>query len=394
MQKILNLTTVAFFVLAIGIVTSVSLIGVHQILLVIPAFYFLFKAYQDNKISISKSNIFLFLFLIWCTISLVFNFNELIKPSKSFGKLKFIFFALSTLPVLFYWISNVKPAFLKIVIHTFFASIIAAGLIALYQFISSNGGRSEGLIGIMRYGYASAMIAVFLLGVILQRKKLNFDFNVTFAVVAVVFSILGMFLTQTRGALAGFLSAMPFVLYFYRPKVGIAFGIFSAILISIIAYFYLFGSNTTGEGSRYLKSRNELGDVVRREQWQSAIIATKEHPVFGWGYNNFYSQVERIKKENNLKTTFYINEHSHNTFLEVAAGTGLVGATFFLLWLITWAIECFKLELRGIFIPFGVSMIASGQFEVILDTNNSVLLFFVYSLSQYALNIQKQKAIV
>lgn len=386
-----HLTTFAFFILAAGMLTSVSLVGVHQILLAVPAAYFLFLSIREKKIRISKSSIFLLIFAVCCLLSLVTNLDYIKNPGKSFGKLKFLFFAFAAIPVLSYWIPKVKPAHLKFVIHTFFVSIIVAGCVAIYQAISSGGGRSEGLIGIMRYGYASAMILSMLLGLILQNKKQRLNFDMKLAVAAFLFGLAGLFLTQTRGALAGFLCALPFVLYFYKPKLGIGVGVVSTLLISILAFAYLFG---TGDyGTRLLKSRNDLGDVVRQEQWKSAIIATKEHPWFGWGYNNFYSQVERIKKENNLKTTFYINEHSHNTFLEIAAGTGLVGFFFFMLWLGTWAYECFKMEnsLSGIFIPFGVSLVASGQFEVILDTNNSVLIFFIYSVSQYAILATKTK---
>jgi O-antigen ligase len=378
------LSTAAFWGLSLGLITSVSLLGIHQILLTIPAIYFLYLTVKERPFVPSVSSKLLLGFLVCCLLSLVVNFEHVEVPSKSFGKLKFPFYALAGISVLFYWIPKVKPLHLKFVIHTFFFSIIAAGSLALYQAVTI-GGRSEGFIGIMRYGYASGMISVILLGVILQHKKLNLDINFNIATTAFFFSLLGVFLTQTRGALAGFMAAIPFVLYFYKPKLGIVFGIFSAVLISIIAYAYLFGTGTYQ--SRYLKSRNELGDVVRREQWQSAIIATREHPILGWGYNNFYSQVERIKKENNMQTTFYVNEHSHNTFLEVAAGTGLLGAAFFILWIMAWAIECFNFNqaLRGTFIPFGVCMVISGQFEVILDTNNSILLFFMYSLSQFTL---------
>jgi len=380
----IHLTTAAFFFLLVGILTSVSLIGVSQILLGIPAAYFLYKAFINKDFKFSKSSFFFLIFFICALVSLLTNIDALKNPLKSFGKLKFLFFALGTIPVLYYWLPKVKASHLRNLIHIFFCSIIVAGTVAIYQAIISGGGRSEGLTGIMRYGYASAMILGAFLGVILHREKFPIKFNTKLAVLAFLFGLTGLLLTQTRGALAGFVSALPFVLYFYRPKLGLAVGLMSALFISILAYAYLFG---TGDyGTRLLKSKNELGDVVRQEQWQSAIIATKEHPWFGWGYNNFYSQVERIKKENNLQTTFYINEHSHNTFLEVAAGTGIVGFFFFFLWLVTWAYECFKLEnhLRGIFVPFGVSLISSGQFEVVLDTNNAALIFFVYSLSQYA----------
>ena len=382
----INLTTAAYFFLATGILTSVTLIGLHQILLFVPAGYYLYKTFAEKKKLFSLSAIFLSLFILCCIISLAVNLEDVKDVSKSLGKLKFIFLSLGGISVLYYWLPLVKPSHLKTVIHGFLCSIIASGGYAIYQ-ITMTGERSRGFIGVMRYGYVSSMILTVLIAVLIHRKKLKLDFNFKLAVTALIFCFVGLFLTQTRGAMAGFMSALPFVLYFYKPKWGILFGLISAVLISIVATAYLFGSSSENKfGSRFLKSKNEIGDLVRREQWQSAIIATKEHPLFGWGYGNFYTQVRRIKKENNMQTVFYSDAHAHNTFLEVAAGTGLIGFSIFLLWLITWAYECFKLEnsLRGIFVPFGVCMIISCQFEVIFDSSNMALFFAAYTLSQAA----------
>ena len=382
----INLTTAAYFFLATGILTSVTLIGLHQILLFVPLSYYLYKSFKEKKNLFSLSSILLTAFIVCCLVSLAVNFNDVKDLSKSFGKLKFIFLSLGGISTLYYWLPKVKPAHLKVIIHGFFCSVIASGGIAIYQ-VAMTGERSRGFIGVMRYGYVSAMILTLLLAILIQRKNLKFDFNFKLGMTALLFCFLGLFLTQTRGAMAGFMSALPFVLYFYKPKWGIVFGLISAVLISIVATAYLFGSSTENKfGSRFLKSKNEIGDLVRREQWQSAIIATKEHPFFGWGYGNFYTQVSRIKKEHKMQTAFYSDAHAHNTFLEVAAGTGLIGFSVFLLWLITWAYECFKLEnaFRGIFVPFGVCMIISCQFEVIFDSSNMALFFAAYTLSQVA----------
>ena len=391
----INLTTAAYFFLATGILTSVTLIGAHQILVFAPVCYFLYKTFSEKKKLFSLSSILLTVFIGCCLISLAVNFDEVKNISKSFGKLKFIFLALGGISAIYYWLPQVKPAHLKVIIHGFFCSVIASGALAIYQVITT-GERSKAFIGIMRYGYVSAMILTVLIAIIIHRKNLKLDFNFKLGLAALGFCFVGLLLTQTRGAMAGLLSALPFTLYFYKPKWGIIVGLISAILISIVATAYLFGTSTANGkdskyGSRFLKSKNEIGDVVRREQWQAAIIATKEHPFFGWGYGNFYSQVDRIKKENNMQTQFYSDAHAHNTFLEVAAGTGLIGFAVFLLWLITWAYECFKMEnaLRGIFVPFGVCMIVSCQFEVIFDSSNMALFFAAYTLSQVARNMSK-----
>src|SRR5690606_32323374 len=100
------------------------------------AFFFLYKAFVKKEIELFVIN----------------------NPGKSFGKLKFLFYALSAIPVLYYWLPKVKASQLRNLIHVFFGSVIIACTVAIYQAIISGGGRSEGLIGIMRYGYMSAMI--------------------------------------------------------------------------------------------------------------------------------------------------------------------------------------------------------------------------------------------
>lgn len=378
-----HLISVAFFVLSIGILLSISLIGVHQILLLVPTCYFLYQSIKEKKLTLKPSSWFLLSFMAWAVISMCVNYTDLDVPSKSFGKMKYFFFALGGISVLTYWIPQVKKEHIKILFHAFFSSVIIAGSAAIYQF-ATTGERAESFLGIMKYGYVSAFISTLLLSVILQKKRIGLNFNSKFAIAALVFSLTGLILTQTRGSLGGFVVALPFILYFYKPKLGIAAALFSVLFVGVIGSAYLFGTGKYKH--RYLKPQTEKGDVVRQEQWKSAIIATKERPFFGWGYFNFYSQVERIKKENNFKTLSYVGHHSHNTFLEIAAGTGVIGFLLFVGWVLTWAWESFKLPLplRGIFIPFGACMMLASQFEVVFDTVNSVVILFMYSMSQVA----------
>jgi O-antigen ligase len=190
--------------------------------------------------------------------------------------------------------------------------------------------------------------------------------------------------TYTRGGLLGFLCGIPVALYFYKPKWGFAMGGIAVLLLGALGSYYFFGSIASSkQGSRFLINKHNTSDQKRRAQWQAAVIAIKEKPILGYGFANFHSQVKRIKIENQLEVQKYNDAHAHNIFLEIAAGTGLVGLIVFLGWIVTWAWECFRAGglTRAIIVPFGVVWVISSQFEVTLDANNASMIFFVYALS-------------
>jgi O-antigen ligase len=172
------------------------------------------------------------------------------------------------------------------------------------------------------------------------------------------------------------------VLYYYKPKLGITLGGIAVLGVLGLVGVYLFGSGQSN--SRFLVNKNNSSDVIRRSQWKAAIIATKEKPVLGWGLSNFHSQLKRIKTDYDLDAKDYNDAHSHNLFLEIASGTGLVGLVLFLGWVLSWAWESFKAGglTRALVIPFGVAFVVSSQFEVTFDANNASMIFFLYGLSK------------
>lgn len=103
------------------------------------AFFLLYKAFVQKEIKL-----------------LVTIIDVIKNPGKNFGKLKFLFYALSAIPVLYYWLPKVKVSHLRNLIHAFFGSVIVVGAM---------------------YGYALAIILSLILGALLQNKKLQLNFN-------------------------------------------------------------------------------------------------------------------------------------------------------------------------------------------------------------------------
>lgn len=381
----IKLTTAALFFLAAGIFTSVTILSAYQILFALPLIWYTYLAVKEKNFKLPTSAWFLLAFAAVAIISLVINIDLVPKPSKNFGRIKYFLFGVCGIFVLRTWLVDASDKAKRFVANVFLFSMIVAGSAALWNFftIDLTKFRVKGLTDTMRYGYGTAMVLLMLISALLHREKIKNWFDPRMGLAALVFALIGMYLTNTRGAMLGFFCGLPVVLYYYRPKVGLAFGTISLIVVATLGSFYLFGNINQGQSSRYLMNKNNSGDVIRRSQWNAAVIAIKESPVIGWGFSNFHSQLKRIKNQYDLDAKDYDDAHSHNLFLEMAAGTGLIGLFFFLAWLVTWAAEAFKSKglVRTFIIPFGVCFVVSSQFEVTFDANNASMIFFLYSIS-------------
>lgn len=376
----IRLTNASLFFLAAGILTSVSVLSGYQVLFVIPLFYYSSQAIKNKDYDLPKSAWWLIAFFFVALLSLLTNFEIIPKPSKNFGRLKYYLYGFGGIFVFRVWLKEATDQAKKIITNVFLVSIIAAGLCAGWQFMNGEP-RPKGFTDTMRYGYGSAMLLCTLLSAILHREKIKNWFDYRVGIVAFVIGVFGMYVTHTRGGLLGFLCGLPFVLYFYRTKWGLAMGGAALLVVMTLGGFYLFG--TSNSGSRFLINKNNNSDQIRRSQWQAAIIALKERPILGWGLSNFHSQLKRIKETYDLEKKDYNDAHAHNLFLEVASGTGLVGLILFLGWLLTWARESFRAGglNRAMVIPFGVAFMVGSQFEVTFDANNASMIFLLYSIS-------------
>lgn len=379
-----KITTAALFFLAAGIFTSVSILSAYQVLFAIPLAYYTFTAIKEKNFKLPTSAWFLLAFSAVAVLSLVVNLDVVPKPSKNFGRVKYFLFGGLGILVFRVWVQEASDRTKKILSYMFQLSIVVAGVAALYEYATGEDNRAKGLTDTMRYGYGSAMALLVMLSCILHREKVKNWFDWKIAIPVFIIGFLGMYLTYTRGALLGFISGLPFVLYFYRPKLGLAVGALAIMGAVVLGCFYFFGNTVDPtQGSRFLMSQNNSGDVIRRSQWKSSIVAIKEKPALGYGLSNFHTQVKRIKRENDFDAKEYDDAHSHNLFLEVGAGTGLIGLGLFLGWLISWAYESFKSSkmIRAAIVPMGVAFVLSSQFEVTFDANNSSMIFFLYALS-------------
>src|SRR5690606_11771127 len=175
-------------------------------------------------------------------LSLVVNYELLPRPGKNFGRLKYYLFGFSGIFVLRVWLKDASDKTKTFLVNTFLVAIAVAGIYASYTYFTNDRGRARGFTDTLRYGYGSGMILLTLLGCILHRHKLSSWFNWRLGIVAFVCGFCGLYLSYTRGALLGFLCGLPFVLYYYRAKLGLTLGGLSLAAVVGLAAFYFFGT--------------------------------------------------------------------------------------------------------------------------------------------------------
>lgn len=387
----IKITTLAISLTAIGIFTSVSILGISQALFAISVFYYSYKAYKDKNLELPKSTYWLFAFITIACISLIINLDVVPRPTKNFGRLKYLLFGGLGIFVFKYWLKESTEKVQKIVVSLFLFAVIVAAAYGTIKFFVQTEPRLRGFTDTLRYGYGMGMTLLVILAAYLHRKKLEKWVDPKLCLTAFLVGFVGLYLTYTRGAILGFFCGLPFVCYFYSKKLGLTLGSLAIVVILTLGGFYLFGDGNYG--SRFLMSKNNGSDNIRRSQWKAAVIATQEKPVLGWGFSNFHSQLKRIKYDYDLDAKHYHDAHAHNLFLETASGTGIVGLIVFLGFVITWALECFWADglTRALVVPFGVAWVISSQFEMTFDANNATLIFLIYSIScVFILNKRQQ----
>ena len=344
---------IALFFLAVGLMTSSTLVSGFYILMLVPAILLYFD--RKNKIFLSKSSLMLLLLFAWGIISGLAHLGEMENVRKSFDELKFYLFGFAfIMPLRYYGEHTTKHQHKKIInlfLFTLIVCFIAAGLDSWFGIklrdmtLNSPSGRSGGFVHIMRYGYSNALVFVLLLATYFNRKKLQEFITPKLFYPALVCSLLAVFAAQTRGAILGLFASIPFLLYRYKPKMAkIVLGLGVAAFIGMVGVSLSLGDKSPIR----LINLKDNSSSIRVSQYLTGLIAMKENLLLGLGPTQLSYHVADIKDRHDLWAKDYTGQHSHNTFIEHGASFGVPGFILFILFLAFW----FK-EMIGLRSDFG-----------------------------------------
>jgi O-antigen ligase len=323
-----QLTFAAMFCFCLFIYSSNAASSLGHVFLILPGIYFTYLGLKLKSFPLSAY--FLFLFIISGIISVLFAPN-ISEPFKKIGELRY--FLASILSI---WAFNAafvtrikeKEIRLLLIIIITVASIASInGIIGLYTGFnplrfkpSMDPNRATGLYSMaITFGYGIQFMALIIAGLLLNLKKINKLLSFNFLLFGFIATFLGLYFSGSRGALLGFLIGIPFFFYRTAKKTFISFFISALIGLVIVTVIVFSGGSTV---SRYFLPAKHDSNLIRISQYEAALYAIKERPLFGHGYRNFTDVSTRIKEKYNLPFKDFIS-HAHNNYLEIFAGSGI-----------------------------------------------------------------------
>ena len=377
----------AIIVLSLGLLTSMSLLGLVHILITIPCLYFIKKT---NFKEMPKSSWALLGLCLTIIFSVVFNISIMHEGYKPIFKVKYFLFGFFMIaPLSWYFKNYFNQKKISYILYTFCAAALVAGFAGTIGRLTGfnpvsmkavNLDRNAGLHGmVLNYAHNLAFFEIIILGMILSYEEIKNFINQKFLYFVFIFNIYALYTTFTRGALLAFLGAVPF--YFFKKHKKYFLITFVVIILGSFAMYKLSVNNFTRIGS----------DDNRYSQWQAAWAGYKERPFMGYGYLNFEPYSKEIKIRNNIENIEFTG-HAHNSELEILATTGTIGFIFYMAWIILWLLEVYKRnDLIGkIGLPFIVAFLIGGLTQSTIGLGvNLIFILAAYSFTQINFKIIK-----
>lgn len=216
--------------------------------------------------------------------------------------------------------------------------------------------------------------------------------------IGVIVILIAVFLTQTLGALFGLGLGVLFLLLYYVIKGKGRIGNFSVrsialaclaltVILGIFVFYtrgYSFWNNIPGFSRVSGASFKSASIHDRLLAWNIALTAFKDHPLFGWGPENFRIAYDRHYNPEILTSSFVGTnfDKPHDVILEYLTDGGIIGLlSYILLW--GAAAYClFRIDKSGsnqYTGPIFGAMLLSylGQNLFVFDTIGPYLMFFL-----------------
>ena len=185
--------------------------------------------------------------------------------------------------------------------------------------------------------------SIYLLYMIFLYSFLAFSklFSLRFRIYYVVISVLGLlslFLTHARASWVAFFSAAVFSALLAKR----AFLTLMAVVTLLVFIMLLSPSNVLihkdAEGKEQSVSE-------RFTLWNRAIEMIKAHPVTGVGINTYSKETDRYMKDDKTNLAGY---YSHNSYLQMAAESGILTVMLFIAFLISSVVLGLRVIKKGI----------------------------------------------
>ena len=360
---------------------------VFFVILILFEVWWLIERYKKKgRITPTDFDIPVMVFLLACMLSFI--------NSKAVEQSLFMFKGILAGAIIFYLLNdrflNDRKALQKFV-YFFLAGATLTAAIGLLQYTT---GWPKGFIGVPGVHYAPAgdtfyarisstmqhpnilgqllVLAFFTnLGIILEKKDWLLKKAYNYISSAII--ILCLIFTYSRSAwLACILGLIALLILKFKEN--------KKVLITIVIILLVAGALLYQPVLDRIKSStgDDLSIVSRLEAWKSSWLMFKDYPLTGMGLNTFFINYSSYKTPG----APFLMADAHNTFINLAVETGILGlASFF--WILVLCFKtCFKKS--GFCLALGVAVFAlliAGMFEnLFFDTRVTTLMWVFFAL--------------
>lgn len=393
-----------FFLFFISLLTSQSAMDFSMTLIVLWGIWNVWIQKKTAPSALTQKFPFLNYFLIFWFLTILAGFvlnQPSVKPLKNILEFRWVFelYFLTILLVETHWTEKKLKAILGIYLLSCAYAVIVfwMGYDPMTQTpadIAKNidyiwNWRAGGFFReYMPFAHSYSMILCLLFGLIIAQttnlknilsKKINLLLFLTFLV-----AVLAIYYSFTRGVWLGLLFSLPVTYFIYNRKHA---RWFLYILTSLFAVAFFTSERLRNRVVESIDGRY-LGDSERRVLWEANLRMIQDHPWFGLGYSQNRYHLREYYDLMQIPPGFF-EAHAHNQYLQMAAGTGIIGLLCYLFFagfglFINWKLIQI---LKKINPPAGLN-IAMG---LALGTMAAQISFHIGSLTESNFSISKNR---
>lgn len=276
-----------------------------------------------GEVKIRLTRIHILFYFFWLLISISTMLSPLVDVKQDiFSFLVAVIFFIMVTSVSY----NNKE--IKLILLAYIATALTASVNIIYNVITGHEATwhrySTSFFGVDKDpNYASAFIVpaimILLYSILFNNNKRNTWLYVTTLIVITIGTV-------STGSRAAFLFVLfcytfNFVIYLFKSKNRIKSIVTSISIISTLILFWNLAINYFPESmvTRMTSLSSYTEDSVRTSIWQVGINAFYEYPIIGAGLNG-----------GNAYLLARGSHNSHNVYLDILTGTGLIGSLLFI----------------------------------------------------------------
>ncbi len=374
----MNFVIALFCFLFVAVFSSQTLVDICDTMIVATAIYLIIKNKDYSFLrTISKTWYFWIGWLIVIFLGLFINNNPM--PWLYFLEFRWCI-SFASMIYLLLRITNID-----VFINSLSITMLFLNFVSIFLYFARNDERAGGIYnGVMAYSQNLGMVTCFFVTYLLYSTKNKFSIKNQKVLLALSLScIILVLITLTRGIWIASAIGISLSSFFIHKK------IFTYTVVTII---FLFSVLTLFSPS--FKSRIRANDYLtqtsnfqRKNILRANLEIFKDYPILGTGYTqNNLRLTEYYKKLNIPEDEF--KSHAHNQYLQFAAGTGILGLIFYLIFLSSiffhalngyfkskdMSIRILYIALVSAIVSFMIASLTESNFSI--SKNRFLFLFF------------------